>query len=199
MYKSALHLGSVFKLSLIFVLATAAMAAPVTYNASTGLPGAIVDLNTSNFTLTVPDSVVITDVNVGINLTHTFDGDLEIYIISPLGTTVLLSDNRGGSGDNFTNTIFDDEAGTSIAGGSSPFTGSFIPESPLSALDGENTLGLWTLRFIDTAGGDAGTLLGWSVTIDGNAPPSSVPEPGTLSLLGIAGLALIGIRRRRKV
>jgi len=195
MYKSALHLGSVFKLGLIFVLATAAMAAPVVYGP--GTTGPIPDLTTTDFTLSVPDSVVITDVTVGINLTHTFDGDLEIFIISPLNTIVLLSNNRGGAGDNFTSTIFDDGAGTLISAGSAPFTGSFVPDELLSAFDGENALGVWTLRITDTNGGDFGTMGSWSLTIDGNAP-SSVPEPGTLSLLGIAGLALIGIRRRRK-
>ena len=196
MHKSALHLGSVFRLSLIFVLATAAVAAPVTYGP--GTTGAILDVFTNEFTLTVPDSVVITDVNVGINLTHTWDGDLDIFIISPLGTIVELSSDNGASGDNYINTIFDDVAGKLIAAGAAPFTGSFQPEGLLSAFDGENALGLWTLRIIDDQALDVGSLSNWSLTIDSDAP-SSVPEPGTLSLLGVAGLALIGIRRRRTV
>jgi subtilisin-like proprotein convertase family protein len=171
------------------------MAAPVVYGP--GTTGAILDLTTNDFTLSVPDSVVITDVNVAINLTHTFDGDLDIFLISPDNTVVELSTDNGSTGDNYTNTVFDDEAGTLITAGAAPFTGSFQPEGFLSDFDGENALGLWTLRIIDDTGADVGTLFSWSLTIDSNAP-SSVPEPGTLSLLGIAGLALIGIRRRRK-
>src|SRR5262249_54360031 len=48
--------------------------------------------------------LTVTDVNVNLTLTHTFDSDLQISLIGPDGTTVVLSQNEGGGGHNFTNT-----------------------------------------------------------------------------------------------
>lgn len=105
----------------------------------------------------------IPDINVRVNLTHTWVGDLWIDVISPAGTRVNLFNRRGGSGDNLVNTIFDDEAATAISAGSAPFTGSFRPEQLLSAIDGQSANGTWTLEIRDNAGGDTGTLTEWAV------------------------------------
>ena len=51
-------------------------------------------------------------------LTHTYDGDLLITLISPQGTRVTLSNRHGGSGDNYINTVFDDSAANAITSGS---------------------------------------------------------------------------------
>jgi len=48
--------------------------------------------------------------------------------------------------------------------------------------------GNWTIEYRDFAGGDIGTLGGWSVDFN------FIPTPGALALLGVAGLA--GRRRR---
>src|SRR6185369_7215520 len=75
-------------------------------------------------------SGTITDVNVTLDLTHTWDGDVALSLISPTGTEVFLVNGTGGasnSGDNYTNTTFDDEAGTDITSGSPPYTGTFRP------------------------------------------------------------------------
>ena len=63
-------------------------------------------------TLSIPAGQSIRDVNVNLALTHTFDGDLFIVLVAPDGTTVTLSNQNGGSGDNYTGTTFDDQAGT---------------------------------------------------------------------------------------
>ena len=79
-----------------------------------------------------------------------------ITLIGPDGSPrSTLVNSRGGSGDNFTNTVFDDEAATAIGAGAAPFTGSFRPEEPLSAFDGKPVNGTWTLRIADVAAGDA--------------------------------------------
>ena len=87
-----------------------------------------------------------------------------IEVIGPDGTTVVLSNSRGGSGDNFTNTVFDDEAATAIGSGAAPFTGSFRPDQPLSAFDGKSVNGTWRLHVVDAAGADVGTLSDWGMT-----------------------------------
>ena len=114
-------------------------------------------------TIVVTDDNVIEDVDVTVNVTHTFDGDLVLSLIGPDGTEVVLSDRQGGSGNNFTNTTFDDEASTPISGGSAPFTGSFRPDESLTAFDGQVPAGTWRFRVEDQAGADVGTIDSWSI------------------------------------
>ncbi|MDX2146237.1 MAG: S8 family serine peptidase [Planctomycetota bacterium] len=111
----------------------------------------------------VSDSRQILDVNVRLNINHTYTQDLEISLISPGGTQVLLVNRRGGSGDNFTGTLLDDEATTLISTGAAPFTGSFRPDTPLSAFDGVSAAGFWTLLINDRAALNVGTLNDWSI------------------------------------
>ena len=111
-------------------------------------------------TINVPIEYHITDLNVNIDLVHTFDADLDMFLTSPLGTIVELSTDNGGSGENFTCTEFDDEAVDPITGGVAPFTGSFQPEGMLSDFDGENAVGDWLLCITDDAGGDVGYIIG---------------------------------------
>ena len=92
-----------------------------------------------------------------------------IDLISPAGTTVRLANRNGSSGDNFTSTVFDDEAATAISAGAAPFTGSFRPVQPLTAFDGQTIAGTWTLRVADVAGEDVGTLSAWNTKTNGYA------------------------------
>lgn len=111
------------------------------------------------------DSFIIADVNVTINLTHEFDADLDIFLVAPSGLTINLSSDNGGSANNYTNTIFDDEAATSIIDGTAPFTGSFQPEESLSTFNGMDSVGNWTLKIVDDSNGDGGALLDWSLEL----------------------------------
>jgi serine protease len=74
-----------------------------------------------------------------------------------------LFNRHGGSGDNLTNTVFDDGAAVSIGAGAAPFTGSFRPFEPLSAFNGQQIQGTWKLRVVDNAAEDVGTLNSWSL------------------------------------
>ena len=110
----------------------------------------------------------ITDLDVTINVNHSAVGDLMVYLTSPSGTTVEVAAFDGGRGDNFTNTVFDDEAPTEIDFSSAPFTGRFRPHWPLSLVDGEFANGAWTLRVGDHRyGSDTGTLLDWKLEFRG--------------------------------
>jgi len=117
----------------------------------------------------------INDVNVTLNIDHTYDADLTIKLISPDGTEVLLADRVGGSGDNFTNTVLDDQASMAIADGTAPFTGTFRPSGNLSDFNGQSTLGDWTLSILDNANSDGGNLNSWSLELCG-AEPLGLPE-----------------------
>jgi subtilisin-like proprotein convertase family protein len=131
-----------------------------------GPPVPIPDNNPTGGTATinVPDNKVISDVNVTIgSLTHTYDGDIVIHLIGPDNTDVILSDHRGGGGNNFIGTVFDDSAVTPISAGTAPFTGSFTPDAPLSAFNGKIAMGAWRLFVVDVAAIDSGSINSWTL------------------------------------
>lgn len=113
--------------------------------------------------LSVYDGRVIRDLDVEVTITHPRVSDLKLYIRDPLGTEVPLSINRGGSGEDFSETIFDDEAGTAIYNGIAPFTGRYRPEWPLSVFDGSQANGNWILTVIDDVAGETGTVEEWKL------------------------------------
>jgi serine protease len=146
---------------------------------ATGMPLAITDLNTTFSFVFVDQHLPISDFNLRLNVTHPNVGDLVVRVFSPgTSTEMILSNHRGGSGDNFVNTIFDDEAAVSIADGAAPFTGSFRPETALSVIDGDDIYGWWLLSIQDTVVGNQGTLNGWCLMLvagGGGGPPTGGP------------------------
>ena len=107
--------------------------------ASTDIPQTIPDQNVTGVksTLDFTGVGIIEDVNVTLDITHGYDADLHAVLISPSGTRVQLFSNVGTSGNNFSNTVFDDSAALSITTEAAPFAGTFRPEQPLSTSDQE--------------------------------------------------------------
>lgn len=143
---------------------------------STDVPKPIPDVTTITSVLPISgfaSGLVVNDLRVTLSINHTYDSDLAITLISPNGTRVLLSDHRGGSGHNFTNTTFDDSATTPINSGNAPFTGAFKPDTALVALRGEGLNGTWKLEVADTVAIDSGTLLSWSLNIQAGVVTST--------------------------
>ena len=123
-------------------------------------------------------------VSVCINITHTYDSDLDITLIAPDGTNMLLLSGVGGSGDNFTNTCFNQSVSNSIFAGSAPFTGTFKPMNTLgNANNGQNGNGSWKLRIVDTYAQDVGNVLNWSITFGSSAPIPNVFTSSNLPLV----------------
>ena len=112
----------------------------------------------------IPDHLTIIDLDVGINVTHTQVFDLQIFLESPAGKRICLNMynpfDEYFEGENYTDTIFDDEALLSIKEGEVPFTGRFRPMEPyeLSAFDGQDAFGPWRLQIYDAFYADIGTL-----------------------------------------
>ena len=124
------------------------------------------DIGVTTSIINMDQNAVITDVNLTLNIAHTWDADLEVKLIAPDGVTeIILFEDIGSNGDNFTNTVLDDDASTVISDGEAPFTGSFSPTGSLSDLNGLLSGGDWTLYINDDADGDGGTLLDWSIQI----------------------------------
>ena len=144
---------------------------------SSDVPEDIPDLGTIYSSLTVPDSFAIKDVNVVLDITHTFGGDLNVYLVAPDGTQVELFTDVGRGNDNFENTILDDEAAISIIDGDEPFTGPYQPEGSLADLDGLNAQGTWQLNITDDASSDSGVLNSWSLIIEPCPVPSAPTNP----------------------
>jgi subtilisin-like proprotein convertase family protein len=124
------------------------------------------DIGVTTSIINMDQNAVITDVNLTLNIAHTWDADLEVKLIAPDGVTeIILFEDIGSDEDNFTNTVLDDDASTVISDGEAPFTGSFSPIGSLSDLNGLLSGGDWTLYINDDADGDGGTLLDWSIQI----------------------------------
>ena len=110
------------------------------------LPSPITDNNTTTSYLDVNDAYCIGDVDIEMNLTHTYIGDLTIDVTSPSGTVVRLHDRSGG-GDDDMSMYYDEEGGD-------------LPEGPgmLSDFEGEIVTGTWRMDVHDHAGADQGSL-----------------------------------------
>lgn len=181
-----------------------ALGAPTVTNA-TGLPKPIADPDSfgspvqTQSAITVPAGAgPVSKLQIGLSATHTWDSDL-IIVVTHNGRTATLVNSRttahdpdDATNDNFTGTVFSDAAGTAIGAGTAPFTGSFRPESPLSAFDGTDAAGVWTLRLYDQFEEDAGQLTAWSVRVPArtcSAPTSQLPAADTSAPTSIAATA----------
>ena len=129
-------------------------------------PGDPNGTGTTVSTIHVPDDFFVQDVNVQLNIDHTFDGDLRAVLIAPDGTRVKLFNRVGGDGDNFTGTIIDQQSDQRLVDASAPFTGTFRPSDDLSLLNGQHAQGDWQLEITDSAVGDSGSLLSWSLILN---------------------------------
>lgn len=169
--------------------------APVVLNAQTftGTGGLIPDDGTvTDFPITVSGLTPSTlDANNGLisvclNITHTWNSDLDIRLISPDGTGILLISGIGGSDDDFLNTCLDMSAGISIVAGTAPFTGNYLPLISLgNANNGQNGNGTWILRIVDTYPADQGNLIDWNITFGPNPDTPFVFESSDLPLIVI--------------
>lgn len=124
------------------------------------------------FTFTTSVSTADTylwDVNLNINLTHTWASDLDMWLTSPGGTTIVVGTDLDGSFDNvFAGTTFDDNVNvpaTDYVYVNLTTATPLSPEGRLQNFRGENPNGTWTLSVYDDLGGDTGTLNSWSLDI----------------------------------
>ena len=157
--------------------------ATVLYN-PTDVPVPVPDSGSITSTIDITDTHAIRDVNITLNILHPFDADLDVMLLGPgAAPPVELSTDNGGSGDNYTNTVFDDQSAASITDGTAPFTGAFHPEGHLSDINGLGANGAWTLNLVDDASGNSGMLLSWSMTVTtdtGGACTLCAPAPTCL-------------------
>ena len=147
---------------------TMGILADFNYN-STGGQVAIPDNNSSGISsiIRVNEVINITSVKAAININHSYIGDLRVVLISPEGIEVVLVRSSDDNGINYVQTTFDDAASLRLLNSNAPYTGSFKPEEVLSVLNSEMSLGDWTLKVVDTADEDTGSLISWILSISG--------------------------------
>jgi subtilisin-like proprotein convertase family protein len=173
---------------------------------------AIPDANPNGISSTINVSGLrpsISDVNVTINVSGGFNGDLYAYlnyngILVPLlnrvGTTTSPLDPFGYSTAGFNNVTLDDAAsGGSIHNVANPEslpTVSYTPDGgSLASFNNSNPNGNWTIFFADMASGGGtsrSTLVSWSLEI------TAVPEPVNVALGIFAGVFGIVILARSR-
>jgi subtilisin-like proprotein convertase family protein len=139
---------------------------PVGASLVPNVPVGIPDLSTVSSELVVAQDVTLTDVNVRVEIEHTWVRDLVVTLRSPSGTVVTLLD-RAGCGDNDMNVTFDDASSFSLENhcqGTTPwYAGVAAPHQPLAAFNGQSSAGTWTLTVDDQAGGDTGRIVDWEL------------------------------------
>ena len=151
----------------------------------------------------------ISDVNITLhNGHHTWVADLEVTLVSPAGTAVRVLDLTGvQNADTIDGDItFDDSAAMLFPDDDTDGTisGTFLVSDfenadadvpatafglDMSAFNGEDANGAWSLYIYDENAGDTGTFDGWTIDI------VTVPAPASAALLGLGGFA--AARRRR--
>ena len=118
-------------------------------------PGAAV---TSAVTFT--DSGNVAAIKVGVNISHTFQTDLELTLIAPNGNSVLLRAHAGSPGGTNLITSFPDQT---------------TPANSLSTLFGQPVAGTWKLKVQDFYSGDTGTINSFTLTLDRTGPVAGTP------------------------
>lgn len=148
------------------------------------LVGATSDCISPNMALMDPGSITsdlvinsantIADLDLTLQLTHSWVGDLVVSLQRVGGTSVVLIDRpgvpasaQGCSRDNI-DAVLDDEATSPVENqcNTTPpaINGRFTPNNPLSAFDGQNLGGTWRLTVTDNFAQDTGTLTRWCLS-----------------------------------
>lgn len=142
--------------------------APVMYDVSVGSgslaepaapydPAMVIDSTHADIenTINVSESCTITDVAIGVDITHAYRGDLTLDIVGPDDTTVRLRAYEFDSTDDFVGMFFD---------GAVDSASEFAPDEALSAFAGKSATGAWKLVINDHyPSSDNGQFNGWSV------------------------------------
>jgi len=126
-------------------------------------------------TINMGQSFTVLDLEVQVNITHTWVGDLCVTLSKDGGEEVVLIqriDDPGLGCDggccacsaNNMNVTLDDQAGSPIGNQcQANLMGTFIPQESLAGFNNGDSAGAWTLHIVDNAAGDVGNLVDWSL------------------------------------
>lgn len=114
--------------------------------------------------ISIFDDLPIADVDLNLELTHAFLGDLIITLTSPSGTEVVLLSNNCNNLDDI-DAQFDDAGSPLACGGIPAVSGMVQPLGGLASLNGESLSGDWVLTVRDIVPSDGGSLVNFSLDI----------------------------------
>ncbi|MBU2997815.1 proprotein convertase P-domain-containing protein [Cellulophaga baltica] len=135
---------------------TAASLVPVTISSS--------GTSTITSTVTFVEDLPVSDINVILDITHTYLSDLTIKLTSPEGTSVILVSNSCGSSRNI-NATFDNSASSYSCGTNPAISGTVKPLGSLTSFNGESSQGEWILEISDNVNGDGGSLNNFEIEL----------------------------------
>lgn len=130
---------------------------------ATDFSDAFID-NVANSVATIPINVsggiTIADINVSLDISHSWVQDMSIYLIGPpeIGSpSITLFEEPCGGQDDIVATL--DDSGSLLTCGSNPaISGIIKPNQPLNNLNGLLADGIWTLFVIDKYNNDGGVI-----------------------------------------
>ena len=138
------------------------------YSSALGL-GISIDDNGDDFTQTnsinIGPSSTITIIRIGVDITHSYIGDLLLAVLSPNNTQAILKTPSDCSSEEDLITIYNDNANTFNCFNASSNQNFKSINDPLSLFNGEDTSGNWTIGLGDFEPGDIGTLNSWYVEV----------------------------------
>lgn len=188
-------------LAVSFIVAGNAFALPFNYS---GSPYQDIDQDALYLYIDVPDTGIISDMNVSLIISKPYVDDMSIRLFrndSKLIDFIFLGSNykgsTGGTLESYINATFDDQASEAYPRtGQLDFNyGIFKPYAPLSVFNGTELSGRWYLIIRDmVVPGDGNDLFAWRIS----GTTTDVPEPATVLLLGLGLLGVAGIRRKIK-
>jgi hypothetical protein len=108
----------------------------------------IPDIDEIEDIITFPLDVVIKDIEIGVDIRHTWRSDLRVILKSPHGDEIILLDRAGGSQDDIVRS----------------FRSSDEPEL-FSSIIGTSANGNWQLKVVDLAEQDVGVLTKWGLSV----------------------------------
>jgi subtilisin-like proprotein convertase family protein len=127
---------------------------------------AIPDNNTTYTvrSINVPTTSNISDVNLAVNLTHTYVSDLQIILQGPMTTTTQSSifSQSCTTNDNI-NATFDDQGAAIVC--APTITGNVTPSTPLNIFNGLNPNGNWLVGIRDVGALDTGSVVSYTLTV----------------------------------
>ncbi len=155
-------------------------------------------------TFNVTDAMLVSDLNVGLNLTHATRGQLKVTLKAPGDATATTIVNTSTDAYDNYDVLVDDASTNNINDGSndtvaSPYydrTAGPSTNASLDAFNGKSALGTWTMVICDGTSGTTGTAsrvkLDLAGTVNTNNPPTA--NPGSLSTNedSAAGVTLSG-------
>ena len=122
-------------------------------NSTTGATSTLV-INDSD----VPDTAIITNMAYGTLINHTWPSDLKVTLTSPTGRSLTIWDNKGGTTDGGNDDDAEDDDDIFLARTTSNFNGESIKG------------GNWTLKAVDSASGDTGSIQQFSLKFTYSVP-----------------------------